>query len=251
MHLNGWTLVLQTVNFAVLVWLLQRFLYAPVLRLIDARRGEIQRQQEQIQALKNAAQERLATLDAARSAIAQERAAAMKAADTEAQGLAAQRRTEAEQQAQALLAEGRATLASERARALEQARQMSLELGADVALRLMEQLPLQLREGAWIERTSEYLAALPTEERAALVRQLTQGAALRVVTATVLSAGAAARWRERLQDLLGAQVPVNFEVDQRLLAGAELRFPQARLQFSWQGVLAALRNLTDTHADAR
>lgn len=250
MHLNGWTLLLQTVNFAVLVWLLQRYLYAPVLRIIDARQSEIQRQQGQIQALKSEAQARLASLDAARSAIAEERAAALKAADVEAQRAAEQRRSEAEQQAQALLAEARATLASERGRALEEARQISLDLGAQVALRLIGQLPLQVREEAWIEHITQYLAALPAPERAALERQLAQGSALRVVTATALSADTAAHWRDRLQGLLGAGVLMNFEVDERLLAGAELRFPQARLQFSWQGVLAALRNQTDTHAHA-
>ena len=41
MHFDWWTLALQTVNFAILVWLLQRFLYKPVLRMVDARRAEI------------------------------------------------------------------------------------------------------------------------------------------------------------------------------------------------------------------
>ncbi len=248
MHLNGWTLILQTVNFAVLVWLLQRFLYAPVQRLIGARQDEIQRQQTQIQALKAEVQTRVASLDAARSAIAQERASALKAADVEAQRSAGQRRAQAEQQAQALMAEGRATLASERGRALEQARQMSLDLGADVALRLLGELPQPLRQEAWIERITQHLAALSAEERAALAHQLAQGAPLRVITATALSAQIAARWRERLEGLLGAGTQLSFEVDERLLAGVELRFPQARLQFTWQGVLAALRAQLDTRA---
>jgi F-type H+-transporting ATPase subunit b len=251
MHLNGWTLLLQTVNFAVLVWLLRRFLYAPVQRLIDERQAEIRRQQEQIQRLRGDALARLASLDAQRSAIAQERAAALKAADVEAQRAAEQRHAEAERQAQALLAEGRATLAAERSRALEQARELSLDLGADVALRLVEQLPLQLREQAALDRVTEYLGALPDEERAALERQLAQGAILRVITAAALSTEVAARWRERLQSLVGAGAQVSFEVDERLLAGTELRFPQARLQFSWQSVLAALRTQLDSHAHAR
>ena len=44
MHLDWWTIGLQTVNFAVLVWLLHRFLYKPVLGVIDARKAELQRQ---------------------------------------------------------------------------------------------------------------------------------------------------------------------------------------------------------------
>jgi F-type H+-transporting ATPase subunit b len=41
MALDGWTIALQTVNFAILVWLLHRFLYRPVLRVIDARKAEV------------------------------------------------------------------------------------------------------------------------------------------------------------------------------------------------------------------
>ena len=41
MHLDWWTIALQTINFAILVWLLHRFLYKPVLRMIDARKAEI------------------------------------------------------------------------------------------------------------------------------------------------------------------------------------------------------------------
>ena len=41
MGLDWTTLALQLVNFAILVWLLQRFLYRPVLRVIDARRAAL------------------------------------------------------------------------------------------------------------------------------------------------------------------------------------------------------------------
>ena len=44
MHLDWWTIGLQTVNFAILVWLLHRFLYKPVLAMIDARKAEVRRQ---------------------------------------------------------------------------------------------------------------------------------------------------------------------------------------------------------------
>jgi len=44
MHFDWSTFALQTVNFAILVWLLHRFLYRPVLRLLDARRAEIDKQ---------------------------------------------------------------------------------------------------------------------------------------------------------------------------------------------------------------
>src|SRR5215471_6750937 len=44
MHLDWWTIGLQTINFGILVWLLHRFLYKPVLTMIDARKAEVGRQ---------------------------------------------------------------------------------------------------------------------------------------------------------------------------------------------------------------
>ena len=41
MHINWFTVIAQLVNFALLVWLMKRFLYAPVLAAIDAREKKI------------------------------------------------------------------------------------------------------------------------------------------------------------------------------------------------------------------
>ena len=39
MHLDLWTIALQTINFVILAALLYRFLYRPVLGMIEARTG--------------------------------------------------------------------------------------------------------------------------------------------------------------------------------------------------------------------
>ena len=40
MEIDWWTLAIQTVNFLVVVWLLSRFLYRPVRRMIEAREAD-------------------------------------------------------------------------------------------------------------------------------------------------------------------------------------------------------------------
>jgi hypothetical protein len=75
MHFDWSTLALQTVNFAVLVWLLHRFLYRPVLRMVDARRAEIEKQYDSARATEAQARERLAAIEGERAGIANERAA--------------------------------------------------------------------------------------------------------------------------------------------------------------------------------
>ncbi len=188
MHLDWWTIGLQTVNFAILVWLLHRFLYRPVLRMIDARKAEIAQQYDEAKAADQQAQTRLADVEVQRAGIAAEREAALRAAAAQAQEAAAARRAQAERDAQALLDDGRKTLAAERAQALAEARRAALDLGADFAQRLLADVPMELRAEARIERVEQYLDALQEPERDALVRQLADGQALTVVTAVPVPA---------------------------------------------------------------
>ena len=42
MELNWTTVILEIINFLVLVWILKRFLYRPVLQVIEERRARIE-----------------------------------------------------------------------------------------------------------------------------------------------------------------------------------------------------------------
>jgi F-type H+-transporting ATPase subunit b len=249
MHLDWWTIGLQTVNFGVLVWLLHRFLYKPVLAMIDARKAEVQQQYDDAKAVEDKAKTHLNAIEAERAGITAEREAALKSATAQAQEMAESRRAQAERDAQALLDGTRKTLAAERERALTEARRAALDLGAEFARRLLAELPIELRAEAWLERIEQHIAALPPAERDALTRQLADGNSLTVVTAVPLPPATADTWRDRLRRPLGNGVAVAFEADPKLIAGADLHFPTAVLRFSWQSVLAAARTELGVHDD--
>lgn len=242
MHLDAWTIALQTINFAVLVWLLQRFLYTPVLRAIDARKTDIARQFAAAKTAEDAATAHLAAVEAARANIAREREAAIQAATAKAQAAAEARHAQAESEAQALLDGTRKTIATEREQLLDEARHMALDLGSDIAQRLLAEVPMPLRAEAWLERIEQHFAGLAAAEREALIRQVAGGETLFVVTAASLPPDTADTWRTRLRRLLGSDATIAFEVDAALIAGAELRFPTTLLRFSWQNALASLRS---------
>jgi F-type H+-transporting ATPase subunit b len=250
MHFDWWTLALQTVNFAVLVWLLQRFLYKPVLRAIDSRRCELDTQRAAAAKAEAEAKAGLATIDAERAGIAAERAAALTAAQAQAEKAAMARRAQAEREAAALLDVARKSLAAERDQALAQARQAALDLGMEVARRLLADVPTELRAQAWLARIEQHLAGLSETERADLTTGL-NGGKLRVATAMPLPQAVANEWREHLNHALGRDASIMFDVDETLVAGAELYFPQAILRFSWRSILAAMPAEIETHGNAR
>jgi F-type H+-transporting ATPase subunit b len=250
MHLDWWTLALQTVNFAVLVWLLHRFLYRPVLRLVEARKTEVERQYADARAAEEKANAQLAAVAAERAAVAAEREAALQAAAREVREMTAAGRAQREREAQALLESGRKTLAAERQQTLVDAQRLALELGAEFARQLLAEVPVTLRAEASIGRIEQFLKGLAPAERDALARQLDGGDPLIVVTATPLPSALADAWRGRLRALLGNTTTVDFKVRPELIAGTELHFPTAELRFSWESTLATMRSEVTAHADS-
>ena len=251
MRFDWSTFALQTVNFAILVWLLHRFLYRPVLRLLDDRRAEIDKQFADARTAETKAKDELAAVEAERIGIAAERTAALEQASAQAAEIAATRRTQAEREAAGLLDTARKALAAERGQALAEAKRAALDLGTDIAGRLLAEVPVKLRAEAWFARIEEYLAALPQTEKDALAQQLVNGAQLTVVTASALPAETANAWRTRLNRTLGDRTTIGFDTDPHLVAGAELHFPNAILRFSWQSALAAMRAEIAGNGDSR
>jgi len=250
MHFDWSTFALQTVNFAILVWLLHRFLYEPVLGLVDARRAEIDKQLAEARAAEAQVAADRAAVKSEQDGIAGERVAALRDAAAVAEQQAAARRAQGEREAAALLVEARKTLSDERARALAEVQREALDLGAQIAGRLLAQVPMALRAEAWIERIEHYLADLPEAELAGLKQQVANGAALKVVTASALAPEIGEIWSSRLRRGLGSDISLEYGVDAGLIAGAELHFPTAILRFSWQTALDAMRAEVETDGNA-
>ena len=93
MHLDWWTIAQQTINFAILVWLLNRFLYKPVLRVIDTRKAQVRCQYDEAKAVEDKAKAHLAAIEAERAGISAERETVLRTAAAAAEEAAESRRT--------------------------------------------------------------------------------------------------------------------------------------------------------------
>lgn len=250
MRIDWTTLALQVVNFAILVWLLQRFLYRPVLRVIDARRQAGDTRYAEAQRMAETAKQQLAQVETQRAGVAAEQAAALADAREQARRLVEARRAEAERDAKALLDETRQTLARERETLLAQARRAALDLAAGMARRVLAEIPESLRIEGWLERIDGHLQALPAAERAELAGELAAGAPLRVVLAWPIAPAAEERWRTRLRETLGPDAAIAFETNASLIGGAELHFPHATLSFSVESAVGALQEEAARHDES-
>ncbi len=112
--LNGWfTIVAQAVNFLILVWLLKRFLYKPILQAIDAREKGIATQLAAAVAKEAEAQKKSDDLQHENEVFDQERAALLAKATDEAKAEGQRLLDQARKDADALRAKRQAALQTE------------------------------------------------------------------------------------------------------------------------------------------
>ena len=77
MEINWFTVIAQIINFLILVWLLKRFLYKPVLNAIDEREKKIAAQLSDAETKKAEAQKERDVFEQKNEAFDKERAARM------------------------------------------------------------------------------------------------------------------------------------------------------------------------------
>ncbi|MGA2703859.1 MAG: F0F1 ATP synthase subunit B [Isosphaeraceae bacterium] len=113
MLINWFTVIAQAINFLILVWLLKRFLYKPILHAIDEREQGIATQLAQAEAKKAEAQKDRDDFQHKNEVFDQERAALLKKATDEAKAERQRLLDEARKDADALRAKRQTALQSE------------------------------------------------------------------------------------------------------------------------------------------
>jgi F-type H+-transporting ATPase subunit b len=234
MHFDWSTLALQTVNVLVLLWLLRRFLFRPIVDIVAARKNAAEKLLAEAAAARERAQAEAEQVTRHEKELAAtgERilADARAAAETERAALLTHAKNETVQARDAAVA----TLEQER-------RQMRRELAAEarrlavtIASRLLGRVPAAAVNAALLQSLETWLAKLMPDEVRALAEP---GEVLEVATATPLDAPAQAACAEMLARRLARTPALRFDTDPSLIAGVELRGTHARLRNNWRADL--------------
>lgn len=223
MEINWTTFALEILNFLVLVWILKRFLYKPVLDIIAQRRGAVEKILREAE-------------DAKREAEALQKSLAGRQAKSEQERQ--QARDELRQEIEKLRAQQLVALRSEldaereKSRAIEQGRQSAitrdaeasaLTLAARFATRLLEQVSSPELEMRLLEIITRNLSQLSEADIARLRSGWTnepEGAL--VTSAYPIPASQSERLEQVLTTLVGARIPVRYEQIPDLLSGVRI-----------------------------
>lgn len=237
MHIDWWTLGLQAVNFLILVWLLQRFLYKPVTRLIERRRQNVEKAFAEAEEVRRKAEAEAQAYEAKVAALADERLSIVHDARAEIEAERAKMLAEARETSHDLMVAQRQAMAEERANTLKELRQQATDLAVTLAETLLREAGGQTAAETFLERLEKQLLAMPDAERNRLLGPHPQHSLLRVATAPPLDGEGQNAWRKRLATVIGNGCKIEFEGAESLIVGACIHFPAATLEFSWNRTL--------------
>ena len=246
MKIDWWTLGLQTVNVVILIWLLEKFFWAPVAGMIAQRRGAAQKALADAETARTRATAALADVEKTRAGFADERQKMLADARAESERNGATLTKEAKNAAAALVATAKAAVADEKAEATRMWSQQSSVLAVDIAKRLAARLDERTIHGVFLDWALAAIRALPASARESAAKQT---AALEATSATALDAAEQASATRQIGEAFGAPCRVVFKVNSALIAGLELRADHLVVTNSWRADLSEI--LTGLAHDAK
>jgi F-type H+-transporting ATPase subunit b len=241
MHIDWWTLALQTVNVLILIWILARFFFRPVADIVAKRQNQTNKLFADAEAARKQAAATRSEAEKARAEIAAERdrlrADAQKSAKAEKANLLEQ----AAQDVAKLRRESEAAIARDRAAAEKQVVDHASMLSIDIARRLLERLPANLALDAFLAALCGEIGKLPPEALSGFTAAATSGRPIEVVTPAPLSKKETGQVRDALKQAFGQELPLAFHSEPELLAGIELQGHNVILRNSWRADLERIR----------
>jgi F-type H+-transporting ATPase subunit b len=246
MLIDWFTVGAQALNFIILVWLLKRFLYKPILNAIDAREKRIATELADADAKKAEAQKERDEFQHKNEAFDQQRAALLMKATEEAKAERQRLLGEAREAADALSVKRQETLRND-LRNLSKAisRRTQQEVFA-IARKAMTDLATTSLEERLVEVFTRRLREMDGQAKAGLAETLKTAIDPALVrSAFDLPAAQRATIQNALNETCSAEIHIRFETAPDLISGIELTTNGQKVAWSIADYLASLEKSVD------
>jgi len=251
MHIDWWTLGLQTVNVLILVWILGRFFFRPVMAIVASRQEEAKKLLADAELVRHQAEATRTDADKTRAEVNARRQDLLDEARKDANVEKARLIGEASQEAAKMRAAAAAAAAKDRAEAEGELLRHAGELSIEIAQRLLDRVPAEATLVAFTDGLCREIRALPPELRSGLNPASMSNQQLEVRSASDLSDEQKRFVHERLLEALGLEPPIAFRPDEALIAGLELRGSTTTVHNNWRSDLDRIRKELESEGRPR
>jgi F-type H+-transporting ATPase subunit b len=224
MQIDWWTLALQTIHLLVLVWLLGRFLFKPIARIVEERQAAVAQALDDAKAMREQAEQAEAEAKSATAKIAAERNTILEKANDEAAKEKARLIDGAREETSQMIEQAKRDIGRMRETEAAENGKRASELAVDIAARLFERLPDEARIAGFIDGLGDALKALPDQVRSEIGMNEKP---ITVRAARQLSNAETQACRKAIANALGRDAAITVTVEPDLIAGLEIETPHA------------------------
>lgn len=223
MQIDTTSFILQLVNFVVLVWILHRFLYRPVLAAIDRRRAAIDKTMSDARSVREEAERLRGQFEGRLADWERERVKARSALETELTTLRSKGLADAAQAVERERDRLAALQAKQEAAWKRDTEQRALDQAASFAARLLERIADHALDERLVEVFVDDLSAWLAEKIDPLAQAArAAGGRVSVLSARALPDAARARLARALSERLRIECRPEYAVDAALIAGVSV-----------------------------
>jgi F-type H+-transporting ATPase subunit b len=223
MEFNLSTFVLEIINFLILVWILQRLFYKPLLEMIAKRKQSIDQSVADAKTIQQQAEEQRSLYENRQKLWEQEKQAALA---TLRQQLEAERRTQLEQLNADLEQErqkAKVTLSRQQQELQQQAEKQALQNGARFAGMILQQSASPELEVRLCALLIEHLTALPEACRLCLqMLDSKKSVPIKITSAYPLPLELRLQLEQKLDSLINSHLNFQYQQDAGLIAGLRI-----------------------------
>ena len=252
MQINWFTFAAQIVNFLVLIWLLKRFLYGPIISAMDRREETIRSRLESAEEKEREARRQSEQLAAERQALEEERERLLAEARDEVEHRKKEWMAEARQEVEQQEQRWRETVRQQQSSFLQELRDRSGRQLIAAAEQIIDDLSGESLEEQVLETFIDRLQSLDAEGRSALrtgLRSETNAAPI-IFSSFEIPEFARSRISELLREQVDTNLQPRFRVESGMPLGIELKAGGWKLAWSVHSYLTAvedeLRRLFET-----
>ncbi|MCP4782812.1 MAG: hypothetical protein GY903_15370 [Fuerstiella sp.] len=239
MTIDWFTFTAQIVNFLVLVWLLKRFLYAPIVNAMAQREARIASRLTEAASAKTSAEQSHLQYQKKLDDIASTQEELLAAAGREAEAWRSEHLRKAKSDVETTKAEWQRALTREKQSLIEQLQLDGARHAIDISRHLLEQLADERLE---FQLTSHFLRHLSDADQQTVkaLTSLHHESTVLIETSFPPEDTDRDRIAEAIRDITHPDVHIDFRENSDLLCGIELRAPGCKLAWSIRESLAEL-----------
>ncbi|MBC7700520.1 F0F1 ATP synthase subunit B [Aquabacterium sp.] len=242
MLIDWFTVGAQALNFIILVWLMKRFLYKPILDAIDSREKRIADSLADADAKQAEAHKERDEFQHKNEAFDQQRAALLSQATKEAQAERQRLLDEARQAADALSSKRQEALRADAGRLNQAIVQRTQQEVFAIARKTLSDLASTSLEASAVELFIQRLSALDGQSKTSLVNALNAAPSLAMVrSAFELPAAQRQSIQAAVNDTFSTKIDFRFETAPDLVCGIELSSNGVKVAWSIADYLGSLQ----------